>query len=102
VDPAPHRPQPGSSALPSGHRGGRATGDDGRAGHVEFRTPSGTKAFQFESGDVIYLSARKEAAAFFCTSCDSLLRSVEFVVDVPQQAYWDVVVAFNSTADVRN
>ena len=51
---------------------------------------------------MIYLSARKEAAAFFCTSCDSLLRSVEFVVDVPQQAYWDVVVAFNSTADVRN
>lgn len=51
---------------------------------------------------MICLPARKEAAAFFCTSCDSLLRSVEFVVDVPQQAYWDVVVAFNSTADVRN
>ena len=44
---------------------------------------------------------RPEAAAFFCTSCDALLHSVEFVVDVPQRAYWDVVVAFNSTVDHR-
>jgi hypothetical protein len=92
-------------------------------GRVEFRAPSGTKTLEFEPGDVIYLPARmpsrvlpateavqvrlkslppfQEAAAFFCTSCDSLLHSDEFVVDVPQRAYWDVVVAFNSTVDHR-
>ena len=43
----------------------------------------------------------QEAAAFFCASCDTLLHSVEFVVAVPQRAYWDVVVAFNSTVEHR-
>jgi mannose-6-phosphate isomerase-like protein (cupin superfamily) len=92
-------------------------------GTVEFRTPSGVKTLDFEAGTVTYLPARMpsrvlpdtealqvrlkaaapvtEAAAFFCTSCNALLHSVEFVADVPQQNYWDAVVAFNDSPEQR-
>ncbi|WP_433286693.1 hypothetical protein ACQPZQ_31090 [Pseudonocardia sp. CA-142604] len=92
-------------------------------GTVEFRTPSGVKTLDFEAGTVTYLPARmpsrvlpatealqvrlkaptpnQEAAAFFCTSCDALVHSIEFVADVPQQKYWDAVVAFNGSVEQR-
>lgn len=92
-------------------------------GTVEFRSPSGVKTLDFEAGTVTYLPARmpsrvlpateslqvrlkaatpnQEAAAFFCTSCDALLHSVEFVTDLPQQNYWDAVIGFNGSTEQR-
>jgi 3-hydroxyanthranilate 3,4-dioxygenase len=92
-------------------------------GRVEFRTPTGITSLDFEPGSVTYLPARlparvlpdtealqvrmktiapyQEAVAFFCAHCGALAHSAEFVTDIPQRKYWELVVAFNASPEQR-